>query len=241
MKGYQLRFLEFEHSLVKPDKVEKYGGSVSGDLQASAFKTYRIGQDEYSISEMTCKPDNSEENCNLCVTGLDPKISEKSLERIFSETYGKVKSCKISKSEDGTLHNYGFVWFENAKSANKAKLDSKRNKEVQTNYGPIQFNLDWYQIPSLRQKDKPSKPGQVKQEQRITNPFNQVLASWQTPFGEDDQKITEKDLRNYFNKVGNVKDVKMLENQNSKAVIFFNDCKDAEHAVELTDVVIKGI
>lgn len=93
--------------------------------------------------EVCCKPDNSENKCNLCVTGLDSRLTEKQLELIFSE-YGQVKSCKISKTESGQLRNYGFIWFENAKDANKAKCDSNRNKRIMTEYGPMSFKLDWY-------------------------------------------------------------------------------------------------
>jgi RNA recognition motif-containing protein len=44
-----------------------------------------------------CKPDNSIENCNICVKGIPLDMIEQEFEDYFSEKYGPVKSCKISK------------------------------------------------------------------------------------------------------------------------------------------------
>lgn len=185
MGGYQLRFLEFEVNLVKPHNLDKFS---KGDLSimSSAVKSIKVGMDDFDVHEMACKPDNSENKCNLCVTGLDNRISEKSLERIFSTKYGQIKSCKISKSEEGQLHNYGFIWFENAKDANKAKMDSCRNREIQTNYGPMSFKLDWYQLPSIRQikkeeqlmaKDHAGRPLPHSREQNKV-PYQKIIVRW---------------------------------------------------------------
>jgi RNA recognition motif-containing protein len=48
-------------------------------------------------SKNNCKPDNSIENCNMCVKGIPEDMSEQEFEDYFSEKYGPVRSCKISK------------------------------------------------------------------------------------------------------------------------------------------------
>lgn len=61
-----------------------------------------------------CKPDNSIENCNICVKGIPLDMNEQEFEDYFSEKYGPVKSSKISKDPiTGQSRSYGFVWFEN--------------------------------------------------------------------------------------------------------------------------------
>jgi RNA recognition motif-containing protein len=43
------------------------------------------------------QPDNSIENCIMCVKGIPDDMSEQEFEDYFSEKYGPVRSCKISK------------------------------------------------------------------------------------------------------------------------------------------------
>ena len=102
MNGFQLRFLEYDLDLVKPSKLLN---QTPSSFQTPLGGVSSMSQDPYSIlgdaNEMGCKPDNSEHKCNLSVTGLDPRLSEKQLEVIFVERYGQVKSCKISKCQEG--------------------------------------------------------------------------------------------------------------------------------------------
>jgi len=99
------------------------------------------------ITDGAAKPDNSEENCNLVVKGLNPEMVDSELESYFSK-YGPVKGCKVSKDPvTGASKGYGFVWFQSGKDANSAMLDFKGNRDKP-------YTLDWYKILAQRPSQK---------------------------------------------------------------------------------------
>lgn len=75
------------------------------------------------------KPDNSDEKskCNIVVKGLDDDMTDEDLEKYFTN-YGPVRSCKVAKDPvSGQSKLYGFVWFKEARDANKAMLDFRNS------------------------------------------------------------------------------------------------------------------
>lgn len=69
-------------------------------------------------------PDNSNLQCNLCITGLDPCLLSEDLHIMFSK-FGEIKSAKISTEPlSGDSRCYGFVWFTNEKSCSAALEDA---------------------------------------------------------------------------------------------------------------------
>lgn len=112
VEGYQLRMLSYDTNLARCPQESMYS-----------------------------KPDNSEENCNLVVKGLNPEMTELELESYFSK-FGPVGSCKIAKDETGKSKTYGFVWFQRGQDANTAMLSFKD--------GEMPYTLDWYKILGKR-------------------------------------------------------------------------------------------
>jgi RNA recognition motif-containing protein len=69
-------------------------------------------------------PDNSNLQCNLCVTGLDDSITSEDLHKIFMR-FGELKSCKVATDPStGKNKGYGYVWYTNEK-ASSAALNAK--------------------------------------------------------------------------------------------------------------------
>lgn len=65
-------------------------------------------------------PDNSNLQCNLCVTGLDESITSEDLHLMFQQ-FGELKSCKVSQDpKTGKSKCYGYVWFTTEKACAKA-------------------------------------------------------------------------------------------------------------------------
>lgn len=158
------------------------------------------------------KPDNSEENCNLVVKGLNPEMVDSELETYFKQ-YGPIKGCKISKDPiTGASRCYGFVWFQSGKDANSAMLDFKgdRNKP---------YALDWYKILAQRPSQK------IDNSQSF---YDQISVTWRRiDYDSSDMSgITEQDLRNYYQKVDSkLQGIEMVAP--GKAVISFSNCNDA--------------
>ena len=111
-----------------------------------------------------------------------------------------------------------------------------------TEFGPMSFNLDWYQIPSLRNNDDPKKMQKSLTMQQSS--YNQILVSW-AKYEEEERgvcgisQIQENDLFNYFSKIGSVINIVMHQAQN-KAILTFSNCIDAEAAVDLKNIQICG-
>lgn len=108
------------------------------------------------------KPDNSDEQCkcNIVVKCLDAEMSDEELERYFLN-YGPIRSCKIAKDPvSGESKLYGFVWFKEARDANKAMLDFRNNYQNDNgrfrhnDVEKIHFQLDWYKIIAQRPSAK---------------------------------------------------------------------------------------
>ena len=56
-------------------------------------------------------PDNSHQECNICVTGLDESLTSEDLHNMFSR-FGDIKSCKVTLDPaTGKSRGYGFIWF----------------------------------------------------------------------------------------------------------------------------------
>ena len=70
-------------------------------------------------------PDNSSQQVNVFVKGLDRSWTANDLYELFEE-YGEIKSAKISLNPQSHRSNgYGFVWFALESSAKKAIQASK--------------------------------------------------------------------------------------------------------------------
>lgn len=65
-------------------------------------------------------PDNSNLQCNLCVTNLDPTLLAADLHQIF-QMFGEIKSTKVA-SDPVTKKSkcYGYVWFQTEESCSQA-------------------------------------------------------------------------------------------------------------------------
>ena len=73
-------------------------------------------------------PDNSNLQCNLCVTGLDESLTLADLDKMFSK-FGPIKSLKLPicpKTNKSMC--YGYVWFEQEESCKAAIAESKTFK-----------------------------------------------------------------------------------------------------------------
>ena len=80
-------------------------------------------------------PDNSHQQCNLCVTGLDESITAEDLHLMF-EKFGAVKSAKVA-TDPQTLKSkcYGYVWFMQEESCQLAIEEAQQYlTSVQTPY-----------------------------------------------------------------------------------------------------------
>jgi RNA recognition motif-containing protein len=54
-------------------------------------------------------------------------MTDEDLEKYFTN-YGPVRSCKVAKDPvSGQSKLYGFVWFKEARDANKAMLDYRNS------------------------------------------------------------------------------------------------------------------
>lgn len=70
------------------------------------------------------KPISTFGNTNLFVKSIPESMVQHELEEYF-EKYGKIKSSKIAKTDQGQSKGYGFVMFESPRDANSAMLDYK--------------------------------------------------------------------------------------------------------------------
>jgi len=66
------------------------------------------------VLDMVCLdnlPDNSHQQTNLCVKGLDECLTEEDLHLMFQK-FGEIRSVKVAKKSDSSQSlGYGFVWF----------------------------------------------------------------------------------------------------------------------------------
>lgn len=91
-------------------------------------------------------PDNSHLQCNLCVTGLDESITAEDLHKIF-EKFGTVKSSKVA-IDAVTLKTkcYGYVWFMEEQSCQRAILEAKSFRTSAT----VPFPCNLFEMSGLR-------------------------------------------------------------------------------------------
>ena len=68
-------------------------------------------------------PDNSNLECNICVTGLDETITSEDLHKMFSK-FGEIKSCKVTLDpKTGKSRCYGYIWYSTEKACKSALKD----------------------------------------------------------------------------------------------------------------------
>jgi len=119
---------------------------------------------------------------------------QQELEEYF-EKYGKIKSSKIAKTDQGHSKGYGFVMFESPRDANSAMLDYKG--------GNAPFQLEWY-------KDKSKRIDLDRLVKSTGMPIeNSIMISWNNVQVKAPE-ITQGDVYRCFNKIGNISEVKML-------------------------------
>ena len=118
---HQIRFLPFKQSLFKGDvDLSTFPNcNQNQSMSAGKFPTAEAWFDE---DKENCEnlPDNSCQQCNLCVRGLDESLTAEDLHQMFSK-YGELKSCKVATDPaTGKSRSYGFVWFVSEQAAAEA-------------------------------------------------------------------------------------------------------------------------
>lgn len=100
-KGRQCRFLPYVETLCRNPDPERA-------LELSF------------LSELENMPDNTQQQTNICVKGLDASLTEDDLHLMF-RGFGEIRSAKIAK-DPGTSKSlgYGFIWFEEEASCLRA-------------------------------------------------------------------------------------------------------------------------
>ena len=84
-------------------------------------------------------------NRNLYVRGFGPELSADDLAKRFSE-FGNVTSHTTMKSSrNGVERYFGFVCFEDAESANRAKEEM---------HGKVEGNTTWYVVPHMNKSTR---------------------------------------------------------------------------------------
>ena len=107
-KLYDAKQLQFENLIAVPKQAE-----------------------EAKMSRPQCQapPDNSFQQVNVFVKGLDPGWTTAELIREFEGRFGEVKSAKVSRNPQTHKSNrYGFVWFAKEESALKAIEECKNGQ-----------------------------------------------------------------------------------------------------------------
>lgn len=117
---------------------------------------------------------------NIFVKNLPPNLNSKDLNEIF-KMFGKIVSCKVASDKDGNLKGYGFVQYNNTKSAKRAMAKCQNVK--------IGNNLLEVEIYKSNLQD--NKSGGVD---RFTNCYIKNFPN----------TITEKKLRAVLEKYGEV-------------------------------------
>jgi len=133
---------------------------------------------------------------NLFIKNLEISIDNKALHETFS-TFGHVLSCKVAMDSNGQSKGYGFVQFDNDKSAKSAieQLDGMliNDKKVYVGYF-------------------------VRRQERSSHKFTNVYVK------NLSETYTDEDLKQLFNTFGVITSVVIMkdENGNSKCFGFVN-------------------
>ena len=108
---HQVRFLPFKASLFKGD-VDFSTVSCNQNQSMNCGEAW--DEDKENCENL---PDNSCQQCNQCVMGLDESLTAEDLHQMFSK-YGELKSCKVATDPaTGKSRCYGFVWFVSEQAA----------------------------------------------------------------------------------------------------------------------------
>lgn len=117
--GFKIRFLPYENNLFRGDISSMVDSSIN---KSSMTNNSMLDDDKenQTFDELNNLPDNSNLQCNLCVTGLDESITSEDLHLMFQQ-FGELKSCKVSQDpKTGKSKCYGYVWFTTEKACAKA-------------------------------------------------------------------------------------------------------------------------
>lgn len=124
--GHKIRFLPFDSHLsrclettLKDCCPSQNSSSMSKSMLAGGFEDDKENQFDENL------PDNSNLQCNLCVTGLDDSITSEDLHALFHK-FGEIKSSKVAHDpKTGKSRSYGYVWFTTEKACSAAMAASK--------------------------------------------------------------------------------------------------------------------
>jgi len=121
--GHEIRFLPYENNLFRGD-TSLVDSSVNKSM-LSASMICDEDKENQTFDELNNLPDNSNLQCNLCVTGLDESITSEDLHLLFNQ-FGELKSCKVARDpKTGKSRCYGYIWFTSEKACAKAIEASK--------------------------------------------------------------------------------------------------------------------